>query len=251
MKWIGNLRERFPHQSFDADDPYRMQEFQRERAARWKLWTSAVGARYANCTFDSFVVTTDAMAQAVADCREYADRLAARDSSANLVIFGACGSGKDHLAIAVCRSLFERDWKLPEPDNAYESTGWPRGSRGVMAIVTGAQLMVRVRDAMKAGREEQTLRDYVTPALLVLSDPAASSGDALTGYQSSTLADVIDGRYRADRPTVLTINCRDREEMNRLLTVPLADRLCHDAVCVACDWPSYRKRTEVNATQEH
>lgn len=210
-------------------------------------WTKAAGRRYEECTFESFNATTDSMRRAVKICRDYAD--AFDSDSGNLILFGGVGTGKDHLACAICHDLLALPYypvRLPCDD--YMGTVWfPEYTQGSMALVTGPVIFSAARDAMKDGAERTFVKDYVQPTLLVISDPAPPSGEPLTGYQAGIITQIIDGRYSEMRPTIVTINCRDREQMDHMLTAPIADRLCDGAVTVACDWPSYRRVGRVTA----
>jgi len=257
VRWLDKVRERHeqakrfyangdavPFEAFDPDAPEHVTEFlrlrrewQERQEARWRQWAAIVGERYAGCTFESFEATTKAMTAAVQACRQYAEALAEDETKANLVLYGNCGGGKDHLAVAVCRVLYDRKWEpVTATDRIYRGEATHE-----MVFTTGAIIMTRCRDAIGSHREDITIAQYAQPSLLVLSDPTPPSGDQLTGFQASALVQVIDRRYRAERPTIVTINCRDRDQMNAMLTTPVADRLCHGAVAVPCDWPSYRR----------
>jgi DNA replication protein DnaC len=223
--------------------------------ARRDAWQTAVGFRYAGCTLDSFEATTKAMRGAVATCHEYADKMLGDVWCGNLVIYGGVGTGKDHLAVSVCRILFENNWR-PDPvsdewGNARRGWGqegcYGTTEAGTFRLTSGSGLLVDARDAMHAGRESRAISRYTDPTLLVMSDPASASGDGLTSFQSSFLTNIIDGRYRENAPMIVTINCRDREQMEGLVGVPLVDRLLDGAMTVACDWPSYRKLRKASA----
>jgi DNA replication protein DnaC len=214
------------------------------QADREEAWHEVVGPRYRGCTFATYLCAPEApaMGKALDACREYADMLVTNPHSPNLILFGGCGTGKDHLAVSVCRVLFGQGWKPVGGvyDSVVNHIGWENGAKE-LRLTTGTEMIAHIRDRMHKGVETNAVKLFTRPDLLVLSDPSPPSGDALTGYQSSVLARVIDDRYRAALPVIVTINCRERVDMNAMLTTPIADRLIDGAVTVVCDWPSHRK----------
>lgn len=139
-----------------------------------------------------------------------------------LFLIGPPGTGKDHLAVAMAR----------------------------VAVVTcginarwldASTFRLKVREAIGSKAAEATiLKPYVSTGILVLSDPVAP-GSTLTDFQADALYRLVDGRYRAQRPTYVTGNFRDESEAAELLGTQLVDRISHGSLRLRCSWKSYRR----------
>lgn len=102
----------------------------------------------------------------------------------NLYLWGRCGVGKTHLAVAILRD------------------GFAQGAS--IAMTTPFQLIRRLR--MKAPEEEQRVIDrFILADLVVLDDLGAGSESA---YTRQTLQEILDGRhYRDAGGLVITSQC--------------------------------------------
>lgn len=220
----------------DAERQARREEEEQQRRQRdmRSAWTAFSGPRYETCSFETFEIKNDAQAEAVATCRRYVDELIS-GATGGLILFGPTGTGKDHLAMAICRSLMKTCW-------------WPWGAASEFiswnsrrfARTTGPVMFSVVRDAMQHGQEREIILSFTAPNLLALSDPTGPAGTRLTDFQVQTLFAVADGRYAQRRPTILTVNVRDRASLEQMLTNPISERFLDGATCVPCDWPSWR-----------
>lgn len=204
---------------------------------RMNAWKQFAGPRYASCTFENFEVPTDLLRAARDECREWAEDRAAGRTTASLVIVGPVGAGKDHLAMGCCRHLFDAGWEHADDSKR------PYASR-TFARITGVALFASWRDAMKAGKETELRDTLIRPDLLVVSDPAGAA-DKLTEFQAAALLSIVDGRYEAMRPMIVTVNVADRAGLYALLTPPVADRLLHDARIVVINSRSWRTAERV------
>lgn len=176
----------------------------------------SAGARYRVCTLENFechhaqhkAVLANVLAYVAADCPE------------NLILYGPVGTGKDHLAFAVCR----------EAIRSGKTVRW----------INGQNWFGAVRDAMDTDKSEASLiAELVRPDLLCLSDPLPPVG-ALTQFQATMLYRLIDARYSRGVPTVCTLNVANDAEADDRIGVATWDRLCHGAYKLRCQWPSYR-----------
>ncbi len=141
-----------------------------------------------------------------------------------LFLYGNCGTGKDHLAIAVLRKA------------AWE---------GLSArCVNGMKLFGDVADAW---RDERSEGDVITPLLrpdvLLISDPVLPSG--ISASNQRTLYRLIAGRYDHARSTWCTANVAGSAGAVELLGRQVYDRLIDDALRLHCNWPSFRERRRV------
>jgi DNA replication protein DnaC len=193
-----------------------------ERMQRYIDLVKTAGNRYHNCTLDSFQCTRPAQNSVVDALRDYI----ANDCNESLILYGPVGTGKDHLAFAVCRCAVKTG----------KTVKW----------VNGQAWFGIVRDAMDTDRSEASLiADLSRPALLCLSDPLPPVG-ALTQHQATMLYRVIDTRYSKGLPTICTVNVANDQEADERMGAATWDRLCHDAYKLSCNWPTYRKPARTN-----
>ncbi|HZZ77238.1 MAG TPA: ATP-binding protein [Gemmataceae bacterium] len=140
--------------------------------------------------------------------------------SRGLVLYGPSGTGKDHLLAAA----------LYRVAAAAIPVGW----------VSGAAIYERVRDSMDTGeREQRIISTWLAPTVLGLSDPVSPRGD-LSDWDARILARLLDARYRALRPTWITINAANETDASAKLTAMIWDRLRDDAEVIPCFWRSWR-----------
>jgi DNA replication protein DnaC len=223
----------------DADYERRKEEHDRRQAEEQERdrFYCSFGIRYADCRLDNFVVSLPEQKKVVDALRDYVatfDERAKRGQG--VVLFGPAGTGKDHLAVAVCKAVYDR-W-----------TDWY--GRKFIRFVTGLDLYRMIRDTMgsKSTSEWDVIEPYVRASLLLLSDPLPPRGP-LTDWQAGVLLDIIDARYRGLLPTIVTVNIANGNEGDERMGAQTLDRLKDGAVCFYCDWPSYRKAQKVEATQ--
>ncbi len=76
----------------------------KDREEKLRQLDDRLGPRYAGATLESYVVACDAQRAAVSALRGYADKLAEYcKEGRGIVLFGGCGTGKDHLRGALAR----------------------------------------------------------------------------------------------------------------------------------------------------
>lgn len=185
--------------------------------------TTQVGSRYRDCTLENFVTTTETQTRVLDAIKAYAADMAARiRDGQGIVLFGPSGTGKDHLLVGLMRILIERERRA-----AY----W----------LNGVSLFSMFRDAMDGhDSEERLVRKLAGPHVLVLSDPQPAMG-SLTAFQSQVLFQVVDERYRSQRPTWVSMNAASGDEAAAKIGMATVDRLRDGALTLMCNWPSYRK----------
>ncbi len=179
---------------------------------------------YAKCLLDNFEIYDDEQQRAVNKLRVWIDHIEEFVPEGRGIFFiGPPGTGKDHLAIAVTRAIMIR-------------------LRITARWVDGATLRSELRDAIKTSeKEKKILYCYINAGVLILSDPVAV-GSKLTDYQADTIFRIVDGRYRANRPTFVTANFQDETEANSAIGSQTLDRLSHGCLRIRCKWESYRRR---------
>ena len=224
-------------QQWDAEQARKKQEAElaearRKRKARIDrlLGQSGINARFAERTFDRWTVNETNRA-AYETAREYAEHF---DSYAKrgrgLYLEGTCGTGKTHLAAAIALHLI---------------------ARGVPVVCkTSIDLLAGIRRAYdKAGgvREADMLSLYNDADLLIIDDLGK---DRCTEWSMSILYAIVNSRYEAMRPTIITTNYNTGQLVERM-TPPSGDTLtiqaiisrlreCTDVVTMA--WEDYRSK---------
>jgi DNA replication protein DnaC len=184
---------------------------------RWRSLLHAAGARYEACTLSNFQCRCRKQTAVVAAMREYLEG----DCCCGVVLYGPVGTGKDHLAFAVCRSALKSG----------KSVRW----------INGQNWFGIVRDAMDTDKSEASLvAELARPDLLCLSDPLPPVG-ALTQFQATMLYRLVDARYSRGVPTICTINVADDAEADERMGAATWDRLTHDAWKIHCNWETFRK----------
>lgn len=206
----------------EAERLHAQQEADRRRLQRVDAYRTAAGltGRFSHAAFDTFAATTPAQRKALAQCRQYADEVRA-DSGNCLVLIGPVGTGKSHLMRAIQRHTIDARM-LWGP------------------VVTASTLIADIRDTWQKGSDEteaQVVHRYGTHGLLGLDELGLGFG---TEGEQKLLFDVIDRRYREQRPTLVASNLT-LPEIQAAVGERVFDRLQEGATIVVCNWPSHRK----------
>ena len=137
----------------------------------------------------------------------------------NLVLYGTCGTGKDHLAIAAAKLCCQRGFSA--------------------RFVTGAELIASAERNRRNGQEPVDPL-FKTCRVLVLSDPLPNATE-LRSDELRYMMQLVDARYREQLPIFVTVNAENEQDLQETMRGPLGDRLLGDAVVVEMRWSTYRK----------
>lgn len=188
-------------------------------------WQEAeVPLRFAGATFATFKVRPGTE-KAIEACRTYANGFEAGKTTQGLYLTGPVGTGKTLLMAATARAIVE-------------------ASLAHMKFVSVAALI----NAIKAGTNERPF-DFglvdkaVNTELLLLDDLGAEN---VTPFAQDVVYQVIDGRYQANRPLLLTSNLADTQLKQRLGD-RIVDRLYEMTKLVKLGGTSYRKELAQSA----
>lgn len=216
-------------------------------AQEWKIWQAQEGRRYAcevmrlneqiraehilnrsgiqelhrHCTFDNYVVTCDGQRHALSMARRYAHDFG--KGFGGFVFSGKPGTGKNHLAAAICNYLLQ--------------------TNRMALMVTIPDLSAKIRSTYEAGggAEYAMLEDICRVNLLVLDDVGVQR---LTKNEWVLLNQIIDRRLSALRPVGVLTNL-NHQQTSEVLGFRIMDRLKMDSgIWVNFDWESYRSNVK-------
>lgn len=180
----------------------------------------ARGERYATCNLSNFKCDSESQEKAVETLRGYCEKVAENaEAGIGLFLFGPCGTGKDHLAMGVARAFIAAT------------------SQGV-SWASGAMLFEQLRDSFDGKKSEgEVMAPHVKAPLLWISDPLPVRGD-LTPYQAEALYRLVDARYNARKPIIVTANL-EPGTADATLGPAIARRLRESTVRIHCNWLGY------------
>lgn len=156
------------------------------------LLACRIPPRYEHCSFANFAAVTRSHQVALEQAMQYASRypLLGDEEGLGLLLTGDTGLGKTHLAVSVLREIVSM-----------------KGVRG--QFWDFQQLIREIKssyDPETKTTELQVLSPVIETDVLVLDDLGAWR---ITDWMNDTLFQIINSRYLARRPTVITTNFRD------------------------------------------
>ena len=180
---------------------------------------SGMNARFLRRTFDTFQVTEDNQ-KALKVCKAYADSFAEKLPKNNpepgrngLFITGPMGTGKTHLVAAMANQLMHE--------------GTP------VICMTMIDLLDRIKQTYEQHRqygaestEADVLRTYKRVPLLIIDDMGK---EPATEWAVSKIYTIINARYEAYMPTIITTNYTDGELVQRLTPKDSGDPVSAEA----------------------
>jgi len=196
-------------------------ESARAAAVRAAQRDAHIPARFADRTLDSYLATTAAQQRALGIAQRYVETWAdqcARGGS--LVLTGAPGTGKTHIACAIGSAVIER----------YVA------SVRYQTVLSAMRSIKSTYNRDSEITEQDAMRAMLTPDLLLLDEVGVQFG---TEHEKTLLFEILNERYANCRPVVLISNL-DAGALEGFLGQRLMDRYRECGVVLAFDWSSHR-----------
>lgn len=190
---------------------------------------SLIDERFKTCNFDNFIITSENK-KLFKFARYYADNFQEmKENNNGLLLFGRPGSGKSYLSFCIANALLEK----------YVS---------VIAITSNA-LLQKIRELSTFGNIELNnfYRNLNQVSLLILDDLGA---EAASEYNKAKIYEVIDGRYRANKPIIITTNLNPADFKRKITSEDgvsrTFDRIQEMCEIVEMNLTSFRQRKKEN-----
>ena len=202
----------------DADNKERQAKVLAERAV---LLDKRIGLpdAFADQSLATFNPINQKQMSIVARLADYvANDLRDPHTAKNIILMGATGAGKTHLATAILR----------EQAAAYR----------LARYITSAQVVTSIRDtwSKKDVSESSVFHELACEDLLLIDEVGQrDSGE----NAQEILSQLIDMRYKR-APTIITTNLT-QEQLKKHLGDRAFDRLAENLILINCDWGSYRQ----------
>lgn len=198
------------------------------------LYEAAIPARFAGRTLATYTAETVEQQRALKVARDFAENFDQRlRRGESLILLGAPGTGKSHLAAAILQAI------MPAHCGLY---------------TTSAGLIRAVRNTWRKDSERsegQVLATLAQVPLLVIDEVGVQYG---TDSEQNILFEVLDRRYRDMMPTILLANLKLKREaaddpagLREVLGERVYDRLTETARIVTFEGESYRLRARREA----
>lgn len=179
---------------------------------------SGIRTLHQSCSFENYKATTTNQKIVREKARHYAVDF--EKSMAGFVFCGNPGTGKNHLAAAICNDLLRRG--------------------KTVLIITVADIMSSMRETFNgsSSNSEEKLIDKLSSVDLLVIDEIGVQNESR--YEKVLLNQIIDRRTSSRRPTGLLTNL-DEAGLNKQLGERVMDRMkLGGTLWLIFDWESYR-----------
>jgi DNA replication protein DnaC len=206
---------------YEREEAERVERKRRERIAD-KRKKANIPARFAGATFENYIASTAGQERALSVAQSFAHQFdSIRKTGSSLTFCGGPGCGKTHLACAIANCLLDSERDV---------------------IYTQAIELVRaIRDTWRTHStksETEVINSYRNAGLLIVNEIGVQFG---AEAEKNQMFDVLDGRYREMRPTLIISNLNDKG-LQECLGPRVFDRLMESGSAVATfNWASYRR----------
>ncbi len=204
----------------EKEERLRKEMAEKERKERIECLYSAwqLGRRFENCTFENFTIRPG-VNNAFELTKRYANNFPPEDGI-GLLLLGQSGCGKTHLAVAIMHEVKKK------------------GFSTVFASVP--EIMSRFRATFERHAEEaeeQLMYGLRNADLVILDDLVA---EKKTEWKQEKIYEIVDARYRAQLPIVITTNAT-MDELKEQVGTRTHDRLLEMCYPIFNKGTSYRQ----------
>lgn len=223
VRWFGCPACNKAERTTEADAALAAEEAARQGRIEVRLKTSGIPQAFRGRSFDNFVVENADMQHAVDVVREFALNFWSRHvlDGAVLVLGGVTGTGKSHLALAAAQLVM---------------------ARGTAMYLDAMELIRRVRGTWRrdATQSEEAMLNVLGGEidLLIIDEVGVQRG---TDDEQMIMFDVLNRRYRDNRPTILLTNL-DGRSFVEFMGPRVMSRLAERAQYVNFNWGDWRRR---------
>lgn len=204
-----------------GDDGARPCECLETRQSNHRLRRSKIPPRFMGKSLKSFETARSRERKAIRDlAQSYVKAFnpatldPAKFSSNGLLLIGAVGSGKTHIAVAALREVIER------------------GHTGLFCNVVDLLDDLRASYNPQSSQSGWEILEQIEKADLVVLDDLGA--EAPTGWVLDRLYQIINRRYEENRPTIVTSNL-SLEELSDQIGTRITSRLCE--MCQVVPFP--------------
>ncbi|WDI79087.1 DNA replication protein DnaC [Candidatus Purcelliella pentastirinorum] len=185
---------------------------------------SGIRELYINCSFNNYQIEHEGHKKVLHAAHRYAKEF--NDNISSFVFLGNPGTGKNHLAAAICNYLILRNKSV--------------------LIVTVADLMSSMKSTFNVYNnlsEEYLLRNFSTVDLLIIDEIGVQ---IQSRYEKIVINQIVDRRSSSKKSTGMLSNL-NYLKLRTLLGKRVIDRMClGKGLWLNFNWSSYRKKVNVN-----
>lgn len=180
--------------------------------------------RFAGCSFENYQAVNKSAQDNLSILRDYASAWPQMlDAGTSLILTGRPGTGKNHLAVALAKSIIEQ----------HQAT----------VLLTSVMRIIRaVRSTWEKGSErseEDVIALYTGMDMLIIDEIGIQYGSE---SEMIILFDIMNTRYERMLPTVLISNL-SLPQISQVIGDRLTDRMVEGGgATLVFDWPSYRSQ---------
>lgn len=192
-----------------------------ERLMNKRLYDEAAfPKRYENKNLENFFVENKGQMNALGTALLYGKKSKEKLSNGSgLLFYGACGTGKTHLAIGIGKKFLE----------ANLSVMYVRASALIREVKETWSKTSKVK-------EGEVYAKYSAPDLLIVDEIGRQFG---TDSEKMILFEIINERYEQMKPIIAITNL-DGVNLSEYIGVAALDRLKENGESICFDWSSYR-----------
>jgi DNA replication protein DnaC len=197
-----------------------------EHKAKASIGRSGILPLHRGCTIDNFIADTHAKNHVKQFSRYYADNFE-QNIGSGFIFSGGVGTGKNHLAAAICNELIEK-------------------GKSVL-VITVTELMQKLRKCYQIESEtseDQFIKTMIDFDLLILDEIGLQRG---TDAERLALNQIVDQRISRFKPTGMLTNLPagstdGSPSMTSVLGVRIMDRMrSNGGKWISFNWESFRK----------